>query len=186
MNPLSTEFEQLIERHRPYLMLLARARLRPNQGLQMEPSDIVQQTLIAAYEKRDQFRGASDAELTAWLRQILKNNLLDALRDQHRDKRDVRREISLQATVDRSFSRADDWLAAVQTSPSQKAMRQEDLLRLSEALTQLPEDQRNAIVLHHLHGLKLAEVASEMLRSESAVAGLLFRGLSKLNLLLSE
>ena len=51
---------------------------------------------------------------------------------------------------------------------------------------ELPEAQREVIVLHHLQGLKLAEVAAEIGRSESAVAGLLFRGLKNLHSLLGE
>ncbi len=139
-----------------------------------------------AFAKRDQFRGTTEAELAAWLREILKHNLADALRHQRRDKRDVRRERSLEDGIDASFSRTQDWLAAVQSSPSQKAVKQEDLLRLSEALTKLPEAQREVIVLHHLQGLKLAEVAAEIGRSEAAVAGLLFRGLRTLHTLLEE
>ena len=89
-------------------------------------------------------------------------------------------------TIDESMYRAEAWLAAVQSSPSQRVSKQEDLLRLSEALNALPIAQREAIVLHHLQGLKLAEVANELDRSESAIAGLLFRGLNKLHQLLSE
>ena len=57
---------------------------------------------------------------------------------------------------------------------------------MSQALDALPIAQREAIVLHHLQGLKLAEVASELGRSESAIAGLLFRGLNKLYQLLND
>lgn len=84
------------------------------------------------------------------------------------------------------MTRAEAWLAAVQSSPSQRVSKEEDLLRLSEALDALPIAQREAIVLHHLQGLKLAEVARELGRSESAIAGLLFRGLNQLHNLLSE
>jgi RNA polymerase sigma-70 factor (ECF subfamily) len=171
---------QWLERHRPYLTLLARAHLKLWDASKLSSSDVVQQTMLDAFAKRDQFRGTTDAELSAWLRQILKHNLLDVLRDQRREKRDVRRERSIEGAIDASFSQADDWLAAVQTSPSQQAVRQEDLLRLSEALDQLPESQREAIVMHHLKGLKLAEVAELMGRSQSSVAGLLFRGLTAL------
>jgi RNA polymerase sigma-70 factor (ECF subfamily) len=124
--------------------------------------------------------------LAAWLRQILKHNLLDVLRDQRRDKRDVRRDRPLEGAIDASFSHTEEWLAAVQSSPSQKAVQQEDLLRLSEALNLLSDNQREAIVLHYLQGLKLADVAVQIGRSESAVAGLLFRGLAKLHALLDE
>ena len=177
---------QWLERHRPYLTLLVRTHLNSRNPAKLGSSDVVQQTLMDAFANRDQFRGSTDAELAAWLRQILKNNLVGVLRDQHRDKRDVRRERSLEGDIDASFSRTDDWLVAVQSSPSQQASKQEDLFRLSVALNELPEAQREAIVLHHLQGLKLAEVALEIGRTEAAVAGLLFRGLTTLNTLLGE
>ena len=186
MNPSDTEQGMWLERHRPYLMLLARLRLDSRDALKTSPSDIVQQTLMDAFANRDQFRGSSEGELAAWLRQILKHNLLDAIRDQKRDKRDVRKEVPLDGMIDASFSRTDDWLAAVQSSPSQQAIRQEDLLQLSRALSELPEPQREAIVLHHLQGLKLSEVAVEIGRTEAAVAGLLFRGLKTLTILIGE
>ena len=105
-----------------------------------------------------------------------KHNLADALRDVARAKRDVARERPLE-NVDDSFSRADAWLAAVQSSPSQHAVKAEELLRMADALSQLPEPQRDAIVLHHLQGRPLAEVAEAMQRTTAAVAGLLHRGL---------
>ena len=186
MDKLFADQGQWLERHRVYLMLLARAHLNPRHPAKLDSSDIVQQTLIDAFSNREQFRGTTDAELAAWLREILKHNLADAIRDKQRDKRDVRRERSLEADIDQSFSRTQDWLAAVQSSPSQQAVKQEDLLRLSDALTDLPQAQREAIVLHHLQGLNLANVATQMGRSESSVAGLLFRGLRTLQSLLGE
>ncbi len=138
MHPPLADQDQWLERHRPYLTLLARAHLNPRHPAKLDSSDIVQQTLLDAFAKRDQFRGSTEAELAAWLREILKHNLADALRNQRRDKRDIRRERSLEDGIDASFSRTQDWLATVQSSPSQKAVKQEDLL-LSEALTELPE-----------------------------------------------
>ena len=46
----------------------------------IDPSDLVQQTLLKAHEKRDQFRGKTDAERAAWLRAILADQIADALR----------------------------------------------------------------------------------------------------------
>ncbi len=186
MNPLAADCDQLLERHRPYLMLLARARILPVNGRKIDASDVVQQTLLDAFSKREQFRGSSETELTAWLREILKHNLLDVLRHEQCEKRDVRREQRIGAIIDESITRADRWLAAVQSSPSQRVSKEEDLLRLSEALESLPIAQREAIVLHHLQGLKLTEVSKELGRSEPAIAGLLFRGLNKLHQLLSD
>ncbi|MBC7816793.1 MAG: sigma-70 family RNA polymerase sigma factor [Planctomycetaceae bacterium] len=174
-----------LEQFRPYLALLARTHINSHNPAKLDSSGIVQQTLMDAFAKREQFRGSTEAELAGWLRQILKHNLADALRDQRRDKRDVRRERSLEDEIDASFSRTHEWLAAVQSSPSQRAAKQEDVLRLSEVISKLPEAQREAVVLHHLQGWSLADVAKQIGKSEAAVAGLLFRGLKTLHSLLS-
>lgn len=169
-----------LERHRSYLHLLARSHLGPRYQAKFDASDLVQQTLLDAHRKQDQFRGTTDAEWLAWLRQILANNLADAVRGLERAKRDATRDVPLVAQVDDSFSRADGWLAAVQSSPSQKVQRSEELVILAGALSELPEPQREAIVLHHLQGQSLAEVAQELDRTPAAVAGLLHRGLKRL------
>jgi RNA polymerase sigma-70 factor (ECF subfamily) len=122
----------------------------------------------------------------AWLKQILTNNLADAVRGLARAKRDVSRERSLDEQLGDSFTRVDGWLAAAQSSPSQQAVRSEELLRLANVLTSLPQAQREAIVLHHLQGLPLAEVAAQLNKSPAAVAGLLHRGLKRLRELLSQ
>ena len=79
MSP-SPAADAALERFRHYLLLLARLQLgRQAQG-KLEPSDVVQQTLLEAHRKREQFRGTTDAERAAWLRQMLAFNLADALR----------------------------------------------------------------------------------------------------------
>jgi RNA polymerase sigma-70 factor (ECF subfamily) len=65
-------------------------------------------------------------------------------------------------------------------------VRDEELRRLAEALAGLPEDQRQAVELHHLHGLPVEEVAAALGRSESAAGGLLRRGLRRLRELMRE
>src|SRR5207244_12725007 len=95
-------------------------------------------------------------------------------------------ERSLEADLELSSSRLECLVAADQTSPSQRAVRCEELLRLAAALTRLPEDQRQVVELHHLKGLPVAEVAAQMARSRAAVVGLLFRGLKKLRQLLRD
>jgi RNA polymerase sigma-70 factor, ECF subfamily len=172
--------------YQSYLYLLARSHIGRRHQARLDPSDIVQQTLLHAHQKQAQFRGTSEAELMGWLRQILANNLADAVRGLARAKRDVKRERPLDHEVNDSFSRADGWLAAVQSSPSQQAVRAEELVRLANALTSLPDLQREAIVLHHLQGLPLAEVGEQLEKTPAAVAGLLHRGLQRLRELLAE
>jgi len=174
-----------LEPFQPYLYLLARSHIDPRHRARLDPSDIVQQTLLNAYQKQDLFRGTTDAERMAWLKQILANNLADAVRGLVRAKRDINREQPLEQWISHSFMRADSWLAAAQSSPSQQVLRAEEVLRLSIALTSLPDTQRDAIVLHHLQGFSLADVCRQLEKSPAAVAGLLHRGLKRLREVMS-
>jgi RNA polymerase sigma-70 factor (ECF subfamily) len=177
--PTETPGEPL-ERCRQYLTLLARLHLDPRLQGKLDPSDVVQQTLLKAHEKRDQFRGRNEAERIGWLRQILANNLAEATRRFAAGARDVARERSLEAGLGESSARLEACLLADQSSPSQRAIRHEQLLHLANALAALPEDQRRAVELHHLKGLSVADVGQRMGKSKAAVVGLLFRGLKGL------
>ncbi len=171
-----------IEFFRDYLLLMARSLLGPRMKAKLDASDLVQQTMLDAHRKYADFRGVSDAQMGAWLRQILRNNFLNAMRDFHRDKRDIRRERPIdwrRLAVD-SFSRVDQWLATNEPSPSEQYSAREQMLRLPRALNQLSDSQREAIILYHIQGLKLSEVADRMQKTESAIGGLIYRGVRSL------
>lgn len=173
-----------LERFRAYLRLLARMQLHPRLRSKMDASDIVQQTMLQAHRALGAFRGRSEAELAAWLRQILARNLTHAIRDHSRDKRNVSKERSLeqslQSGIDASSARLEAWLAADQTSIGAKAIRNERLLCLAAALETLPSAQRDAVEMHYWQGVAIAEIAERMEKTPAAVAGLLHRGLKAL------
>ena len=172
-----------VEDYRDYLHLLARLHLDPRLRGKVDPSDVVQQTLVKAHQNREQFRGRTAAEQAGWLRRILANTLIDAAR---KFQRELAAGHSLEQAFQESSARLEAWLAAEQSSPSEILARQEQLLRLAAALAQLPEDQRTAVELHHLRDGSVAEIAGVMGRTEAAVAGLLRRGLKRLRELLQE
>ncbi len=175
-----------LEKCRAYLKLLAESQVDGWLRQQIDASDLVQKTLLDAVVGRDQFRGESEAELLGWLRKILTNNLVDLARHHGRAKRNVARNLSLADEVSQSFCRIDALMTASCNSPSQRAAVNDQLLRLPDALNMLPDAQREAIVLHHLQGRRLSEVALCMGRSEAAIGGLLHRGLKRLHALLEE
>jgi RNA polymerase sigma-70 factor (ECF subfamily) len=130
--------DQALDHFRDYLLLLARMELGPQGRSRLDPSDVVQQTLLEAHRTHDQFRGHGEAEMAAWLRRLLACNFVDARRAWGRAKRDVARERSLESFLGQSSARLGTCLAADQTSPSHAAERHDRGVRLASALATVP------------------------------------------------
>lgn len=167
-----------LEQHREYLRLLAGMQLSAEMALKIDISGVVQQTLWEASTAAPP--DGEEQQWLAWLRRLLANNLRDEIRRAKAARRDVRREKSLEAALDASSNRIEAWLVSQRSSPSQGAIRGEELNRLAAAMANLANDQRLAIELHHFEGLPLAEVSKRLGRSTEAVASLLYRALKKL------
>lgn len=170
---------KVLEHYRDYLRLVARNELDRRVQARVDPSDVVQQTMLEAQQGIGGFRGERSGELAAWLRQILIHNMHQVY-DEHlkAQKRSARRE---QPVVDPVDGRQRlDWLAGELTTPSQVAMREERAVLLAQAIEALPEDQREAVRLRHLEGCSLRQLATRLERSETAAAGLLKRGMRRL------
>jgi RNA polymerase sigma-70 factor (ECF subfamily) len=170
----------VLEPYRQYLHLLASLHLDGPLRGRVEPADIVQQTFLRACTTFDTLRSREPGVVAAWLRTILARTLADNLRDMERARRDFHRERSLEAALEQSSSELAGLLAADQSSPSEKAVLNEQLLDLAEALTVLPDDMRRAVVAKHCQGKSLLEIAEIMDRTPASVAGLLRRGLQVL------
>jgi RNA polymerase sigma-70 factor (ECF subfamily) len=169
-----------LERFRAYLQLLARLHLDLRLKGKVDLSGVVQQTLWEGHRALGPSPPPDDAQLAALLRRLLATNLADEVRKCYAGKRDVERERPLDAALEASSARLEAFLAAAQSSPEQRAGRNEEWLRLATALERLPEAQQQAVELHYLHGWRLEEIAAYLGRGKSAVAGLLHRGLDKL------
>ena len=141
---------------------------------------MVQQSFLNAHQAAGNFRGQSDAELMAWLRKILAGVVAHAVRDQHRDRRDVGRECSIQQQLDQSSFLLASALVAPDRAPS-AIVAQEELARsVAELVERLPDDQRDAIILHYWQESSLKQVSEILGKSPASVAGLLQRGLATL------
>jgi len=172
--------------YRNYLSLLARCQVGTLVRLQMNPSDLVQEVLLEANRDFKAFAGSSEQELVAWLRQILARSLADFVRRHNAARRDWKRNQSLEIMLERSSLMVHEALGAGISSPSAQVSRREQAVILADALSRLPADYREIIVMRHLDRLKFEEIAARMQRSAGAVRKLWTRALIKLRAELEE
>jgi len=159
---------RLFETGRGYLHLIARAQVASWLRTKVDASDLVQQTLLEAYRDFGRFRGSSEGEWLAWLRQILLRNAADYVRQYcGTDMRQVGREVPFDGGRDSSAGGVDP--AAAGETPSQELLRKERELQVAEALIGLPPDYGEVICLRNLQRLPFDEVARRMGRSRPAV-----------------
>lgn len=177
---------QVLERFRAYLETLTFIQVDPRLRGKFGRSDVISKTLLEAFQNLEQLEGLDDEAQKRLLRTMLVNNLRDEVRLFLRGARDVALEQPLRAAAEQSSCRLQDWLAADSLGPLERAMQQEQALRMLDALAQLPERERQALVLQQYHGWKLAEIAEHLGCTAGAVAGLQARALARLRTLLPE
>jgi RNA polymerase sigma-70 factor (ECF subfamily) len=176
-----------VERYRALLRLQVRQmQLDPRFQRRFDSSDLVQSALAKAVEYRDQFRGLTEAELVKWLLEILGNIVIDEVRKATAHKRDLALEQSLQAVLADSTALWETALADRRSSPADQAERNEQWLRLAGAIDELPEDQRDVILLRDLQGASVCDIAARLGRTEKSVSGLYVRGRKRLRALLND
>jgi RNA polymerase sigma-70 factor, ECF subfamily len=172
---------RLLDGYRGYLVVLAQTQIGRRLRGKVDAADVVQDVFLAAHRHFARFRGATEGELLAWLRQILGATLSNLVRRYYgTQRRDVRLERELAAELDRSSQALAGGLAADGSSPSQRASRREQAVLLADALGRLPDDYREVLVLRHLEGLSFAQVAARMGRGVDATKKLWTRALDRL------
>lgn len=165
----------------PWLRLLARREIDSRFHGKFSVSDAVQQTMVEAWKGWENCRGETEAQRRAWLRQILAYQLARLARQYAgTQKRDIAREANLEQSLAQSAARLEDVLPADVSSPSNRAIRDEQQLQLAAALERLPDDYRVVIILRHIEDLPYSEIARRMKRSEGAVRMLWVRALAQL------
>jgi RNA polymerase sigma-70 factor (ECF subfamily) len=178
--------EQLLQQYGNYLQLLARTQIGSVLNGILNPSDLVQETMLEASQAFKEFRGETERELMAWLRKILVNTLVDYARHHHAQSRDLHRLQSLNAMLDHSSMAMEQVLAEEIPSPSQQASRREQAVIVADALAALPDDYREVVILRQFQQLKFLEIGTRMGRSAGAARVLWVRALERLRSILGE
>ncbi len=150
-------FEQLFARHQAYLLRLAELRLDPRLRSRVDPADVVQETHLEALGRLDAYLERPALPFRLWLRQIAVDRALKARRHHlGTARRTVCREVPL---PEQSSLLLAGWLLAGGPTPSQQFNERELAARLRQAVSQLPEADREVVVMRHFEGLSNREVA---------------------------
>ena len=177
---------QALEEFRAYLETLTLIQIDPRLRSKFGMSDIVQNTLLEAWDDLKRIQALDSEGRKRWLRRMLVNNLLQEIERWRARRRDPRLEQPLEAAAAESSCRLQNWLAVEDTTPSERLAQQEEALRLLEALSKLDPRQREALILQKYHGLKLEQIAEHLNCTTGVVAGLHARGLKALRVLLPD
>ena len=170
---------QLYDQCRGYLLAMANRRLDDRLRAKMGGSDLVQQTLANAHRDLASFRGRTEDEFVAWLRQILVNQVARANRDYlDTAKRDVSREVAL--GEENSSRNGGNWLPADLETPSRHAMSHETHDRLRQTLARLSAPYQRVIELRNRDRHTFAEIGAEMSLGEEQARRLWIRAVERL------
>jgi RNA polymerase sigma-70 factor (ECF subfamily) len=177
---------ELLERYRRYLWLLAKSQIDGKLRSKISEADLVQDTMLNAYRDFAKFRGQTEKQLVAWLRQILIHRLQSYV--QHyvlTGKRDVRRECSLHEFEQRQARHKSQGydkalLLDPGLSPTAVLIRREEANMLADHLARLPPDYRKVLLLRSIQCLGFRDVAARLGRSEGATRMLWLRAVTRL------
>ena len=179
MEASETHVAKSLNHFRPMMLTLAEAMISSTLRGDLEPSDLVQQTFLEAHCNAEQLAVLSHPAFFSWLQNALNHNVLDAVRHLKAQKNDVRRRVRA-SDLEASFIRLEQILIADETSPSEVVQRNEQICLMLAAVQTLPDNQRRAVILKHLNGRSLREIAESLGLSEPAAAGVLHRGRQRL------
>jgi RNA polymerase sigma-70 factor (ECF subfamily) len=100
--------------------------------------------------------------------------------------RNICREEQFERQLEQSSIALERLITAPLSSPSRIASRREAAVVLADTLSRLPAEYRDVIVMFHLEGLSLQEIATRMSRTTASVRGLRTRAILKLRTFMRE
>jgi RNA polymerase sigma-70 factor (ECF subfamily) len=169
---------QLLEACRGYLLRIANEGVAADVQAKGGASDLVQETFLEAHRDFARFQGNTEAELLAWLRCLLLNNVANFARCYRAGKRQVGREVPLAGSD--SSTTGGVGFGANTSTPSMEAMAREKAEAVARALERLPEDYRRVIALRNQERREFEEIGRLMERSADAARRLWSRAIERL------
>ena len=163
----SDALNSLIDRHRPYLKLLARMHQDDRLRSKLDDSDLVQEVSTQAFRDFAKFVGAGEGEFASWLRTKMAGVAAQTLRHYTTQQRDIHLERNLNESFDRSSSRIVEWIAGDHSTPISNVLRRERSVLVAQALDSLPEHYRDVLIMREFQNQSL-EVSARFGRVRSS------------------
>ena len=135
--------------------------------------DCGQETMIRIWRSLESYRG--DCALESWVYRIAANCCMDWLRKKKRDK-----SVSVEPLQEQGFDPADP-----SPGTEDQVVAEDEHRRLREAITQLPDEQREALILTQLEKVPYEEAAQMLGVSEGTIKSRVNRAKARLKEILS-
>ncbi len=179
----SAAVERLLGEFREPLRKVIDLRLDPVLARRVDASDIVQDVLLEANQRLTEYLKSPNMPFHLWLRHLAQDRIIDTHR-RHRQaqRRSIDREQAIQrpAWTDASSVQLVAQLVDAEQTPASAAIHQELQRRLSDALGQLGDDDRDIILMRHHEQLSNQDVAAALGLTEAAASMRYLRALRKL------
>jgi RNA polymerase sigma-70 factor, ECF subfamily len=180
---------RLMERHRAALRRLVQLRLDPKIQRRVDVSDVVQDALLDANRRLQDYLANPVMPFHLWLRNIARDRIIDSHR-RHRAsaRRSVDREqrLAIPAAGDRSTMDLAAQLCDPERTPAAEATMRELARRFHDALEDLEEADREVVVMRHFEQLSNQEVAQALGLTQPAASMRYLRAIRRLRELLGE
>lgn len=163
--------DAIMRRHYPRVERIVSVRLKAKGNPRADVADLVQQTMLKALSKIDQFERQEDARLIDWIAVIATREIIAHHRYHHAGRRDVDREVTPTPDVSNATSTAPIFeTPGDQSTPSQHVASQEEQRLLDSCIAELPAEQREVILLRNYAGASWEFIAEKLGRASADAA----------------
>ncbi len=172
----AVELQRILHLHAPRLLRYLQEKLPADMRAFVEPQDVLQDTFFEAFQRINEFEYRGEDAAYRWLVVIARHRMLALIRMHGAAKRGVRERIDGDQDVVPMLGE----MAVYHRTPSQSAMSHEIAAAVSESMSRIEPQYREAIRLRFLEGLSIKQSAERMGRTEGAILMLCNRGLGAL------
>jgi RNA polymerase sigma-70 factor (subfamily 1) len=172
------EFDALLEPHRAFLREVIHRGMDARLRAVLEPEDVMQDVMLAAYRGLAEARFPSEAAFRGWLETLARNRLIDLVRRHFKTERRLHPAVSLDETAAGSEGvHLREAIPAYGPGASTIATRREEAEALEQILKRLPAHHREIIRLLEIERLSTAEIAVRLGKKPATLRKALARAL---------